>query len=412
MRPKKRTHLFILLFWGFSATLSFAQHCHSQLLHETKLQDADYLQFRSDFEAKLQQFMRLNEGRARSPITIPVVFHIVWNEEDENIADAQILSQLAVLNKDFRKLNAEQSSIAAEFQALAADMELDFVLAEYDPDGNPTSGITRKFTEVVNIGDRFLDNRRSICYNDLGGQDAWCPDSYLNIWVGALEAGIAQSSFPGMDPLDEDGIRIEPKFVGTIGTATPPYHLGRTLTHEIGHFFDLFHLWGGFGGCDVDDGIEDTPLQATTYLGDCPSSAAFSCGTSDMYMNYLNYTDDACMAMFSQGQKERVWAVLNTERTGFLNQEFCDLNVQVEELIEEDIQVYPNPVRNEVVLEWSKQSLDQIVLMNVNGTIIEQWTIKNSQEKLQWNCSKLSKGIYFFIFQSTSSIKTQKLIVI
>ncbi|MCC6723072.1 MAG: hypothetical protein IT258_01085 [Saprospiraceae bacterium] len=178
----------------------------------------------------------------RAVVAIPVVVHIVWNSSEENISEEQIQSQIEVLNQDYNAENEQISSVPAIFKPAIADVDFQFCLASKDPNGNPTNGITRTQTSN-NIG---IGGTAAIHHTSQGGHDAWPPEKYLNIWVAKFAGEIGGvASFPGEGPADEQGVEVNYKQFGTIGTAaTPPYHLGRTCTHEIGHYFNLEHFWG------------------------------------------------------------------------------------------------------------------------------------------------------------------------
>ena len=386
----------------------YGQRCTSQSYLEN-LSPADIEQ-RNFHLQQVESFLASYPVMDRNPVTIPVVFHVVYRNEGENISDEQIISQLEVLNEDFRKMNIEQDDIPFAFRFRATDMELNFVLADTDPDGQTSTGITRTFTEVDNIGSKFLNNRRSICYDDLGGHDAWCPEQYLNIWVGALESGLGQSSFPGIGPLEEDGIRIIPEVVGTIGTVEPPYHSGRTLTHEIGHFFDLLHLWDD---CDDEgDGIEDTPPQESSYLNQCPSSAQLTCGTLDMYMNFMNYTDDACMSMFTHGQKDRLWAVLNTTRSSFMNEDNCGLISNISSSSEvPNIQVFPNPTSDFLYINPINSKIDRLVLIDLHGKVCKKLNVQTVNNYALIDLTDFVDGIYYLQISSGTQRWSKKIVV-
>lgn len=284
----------------------------------------------------------------RTVVVIPVVFHVVWAIPPDNISNEQIQSQLLALNKDFRLLNNTNGLIPAFFQPLAADLEIVFCLAQRTPEGLPTDGIVRAQTNWPFIGDRIAGGRKAITNPDDGGSAAWDPSRYINIWVGRRQFFPAEAAFPGASMAEEDGIIIDPRFVGTVGSAASnqPYHLGRTLTHEMGHYFNLYHLWGPGqpGSCTQSDEVADTPLQSKTYLNECPVHPQITCGTADMFMNFMNYTEDACMAMFSLGQKSRVWAALLLSRQGLLESDGCQPAVRVPEPnLEASIELAGNP---------------------------------------------------------------------
>jgi hypothetical protein len=241
-------------------------------------------------------------------ITIPVVVHVVYANPNQNVSDAQINSQIAILNQDFRKLNSDVSLTPAPFAPLAADAQIEFCLAQRDPLGNATNGITRTSTTH---GAFYLEN--DVKFNSTGGKDAWNTASYLNLWVCNLSGGLlGYAQFPGGDPFT-DGVVVNYTAFGNTGTATAPYNKGRTATHEIGHYFDLIHIWGDESACAQDDDVTDTPQQKNQN-GGCPtypliSGSGASCsGTAPgaMFMNYMDYTNDACMYMFTLGQATRM----------------------------------------------------------------------------------------------------------
>jgi hypothetical protein len=172
-------------------------------------------------------------------IKIPVVVHVLYNTPSQNISEAQIRSQLDVLNKDFRKLNADTINVPAVFKHLAADCQIEFELAKIDPSGRATTGITRKSTSILMYG---LDDR--IKFSKKGGADAWDTENYLNIWVGSLAGGLlGYASVLGCDKA-VDGVAITPGAFGTTGAVGAPYNKGRTATHEVGHWLGLRHIWG------------------------------------------------------------------------------------------------------------------------------------------------------------------------
>lgn len=243
-------------------------------------------------------------------IRIPVVVHIVYKEEAQNLSLEQIESQLRILNEDFRRLNADTTLTPPVFQPIAGDIQLEFCLASVDPQGNPTTGITRTATPNTS----FSKNTDNVKYTAAGGVDAWDSDSYLNMWVCNLTGNIlGYAQFPGGNP-ETDGVVIDYEAFGDIGTAQPPFHLGRTGTHEVGHYLNLRHTWGS-GGCSSDDYVADTPVTSGANYDslpcDFPGSNSCTIGNDDlpdMFQNYMDYSDDACMNLFTNGQKVRMRA--------------------------------------------------------------------------------------------------------
>ena len=232
-------------------------------------------------------------------ITIPVVFHVVHNTNSQNVSDAQIQSQLDVLNDDFRRMNADADDYWGD---LGTDTEIEFCLASVGPNGNPTSGIQRQSTSQTS----FAYSGDPVKFNSSGGTDAWPADDYLNFWVCNLEGGLlGYAQFPG-GPDVTDGVVVDYAYFGNIGTATAPFDLGRTATHEVGHWLNLRHIWGD-GGCGAEDFVSDTP-KSNASNGGCQIGSK-SCGSDDMVQNYMDYSDDACMNLFTVGQSARMDAL-------------------------------------------------------------------------------------------------------
>ncbi|MBS1565736.1 MAG: T9SS type A sorting domain-containing protein, partial [Bacteroidetes bacterium] len=238
-----------------------------------------------------------------SVITIPVVVHVLYNNGAQNISDAQIRSQIDALTNDYRGLNADRKNIPYYFADLAADAGIQFSLAKIDPQGRATSGIVRHWTSVLSF---TVDDRMKS--SALGGDDAWDANSYLNIWVcNTINGLMGYSSLPG-GPADKDGVVISYSVFGIINTSSP-FNKGRTAVHEVGHWLNLRHIWGDTN-CG-DDAVDDTPQQQAASRG-CPSGEHMSCGNTahgDMYMNFMDFTDDACMYMFTPGQRDRMRAL-------------------------------------------------------------------------------------------------------
>ena len=291
-----------------------ARNCGTMDVHRRLLsQDPAYARARDDIENHARLF-RAGAATARPGVTrIPVVVHVVWNTAAQNISDAQIASQIDVLNRDFRRTNPDVSSTPAVFLPLTADARVEFALANIDPNGAPTNGITRRQTTVTSFG-----SNDAVKSQATGGTDAWPADRYLNIWVCPLGGGLlGYAQFPG-GPAATDGVVILQSAFGTVGTAAPPFHLGRTATHEIGHWLNLNHIWGDDGtGCSGTDNVADTPNQGGPNTGK-PTFPHVSCSNGpngDMFMNYMDYVDDPAMFMFTAGQVARMQACLDGPRS-------------------------------------------------------------------------------------------------
>ncbi|MFK3984080.1 zinc metalloprotease [Micromonospora sp. NPDC050397] len=261
-------------------------------------------------------FHQCRRGRSRldQVVRIPVVAHVVWREETENIGDEQVRSQLAVLNADFRCHNEDVAGVPEVWRPMAADAGVEFFLASTDPAGAPTTGITRTRTTVT----AFTPEDDAVKAAATGGADPWPAQRYLNMWVCQLAGGVlGYAQFPG-GPAATDGVVLLHSAFGTTGTAVAPFDGGRTCTHEVGHWLNLRHIWGDDGdGCGGDDLVADTPNQAGPNYGR-PTWPRVTCDNGpdgDMFMNFMDYTDDAAMVMFTAGQVARMATTLAGPRS-------------------------------------------------------------------------------------------------
>ena len=340
-------------------------------------------------------------GKSINIITIPVVVHIIYNNASQNISDAQIQSQIAVLNRDYGKQNPDTSKIPSYYSDLAANCGIRFALANVDTNGKTTTGIVRRKT-----------NQQSFSYDDAvkfttrGGDDGWDRDRYLNIWVTALTSGIlGYSSMPGC-PKPNDGVVINYTAFGTTGTAAAPFNLGRTTTHEIGHWLNLIHVWGD-ANCGDDD-VQDTPQQSAATYGN-PSGMIFSCGNTpygNLYMDYMDFTDDIGMHLFTYGQRDRIrtlfapggfrYALLSSNGlapgtiiTGSSPDEPSGGSGSAA------ISLYPNPVKGPVWVISPDASHIGAVLEIYNQVGQKVMTSRITGTSYQMDLSSLPGGIYF-----------------
>ncbi len=274
----------------------------------------EYARARAAIETHALAYERGERTTLRTGVTrIPAVVHVVWNTAAQNISDAQITSQIDVLNRDFRRTNPDAASTPAPFLPLATDARIEFFLATAAPTGAPSTGIERRQTTVASFSD---DD--AVKSNATGGLDAWPADRYLNIWACPLGGGLlGYAQFPG-GPAATDGVVILQSAFGTTGTAAAPFNLGRSATHEIGHWLNLNHIWGDDGtGCSGTDNVADTPNQGGANTG-TPTFPHLSCSNGpngDLFMNYMDYVDDRAMFMFSAGQVVRMQACLDGARS-------------------------------------------------------------------------------------------------
>jgi len=293
---------------------------YQQMLEQ---QDPSIINRREEIEQFTRDYLINNPQGDRALVTIPVVVHVVYNTTAENISDAQIQSQITVLNQDFRKLNADAANTPSAFAGLAGDANIQFCLASVDPNGNATNGILRVPTSSTSFG-----TNNTVKSSSTGGSNPWNAGKYLNLWVCDISGSIlGYAQFPG-GSASTDGVVCDYQYFGTNGTATAPFNKGRTATHEVGHWLNLYHIWGDDGtGCTGSDLVTDTPNAAGPNYG-CPAFPTVTCSNGpngDMHMNYMDYTDDACMYMFSNGQIARMQALFATggSRNGLLTSNGC-----------------------------------------------------------------------------------------
>jgi len=263
----------------------------------------------------------------RQSIEIPIVFHIVYRSDEENISKETIMSQLEVINQDYSSIDPLTRELPNSFNKKVASPGISFCLAQTDPFGQASDGIVRVPTQTTLVGSQSqtVGGERRIKDSELGGSSAWDTDRYLNVWIGARDDGIAgDATFPDdPDETESDGIVLDYKVVGLRPATDSPFNLGRTLTHEIGHYLNVFHLYGAETGCfNDDDLVSDTPNQFGPYFGLCQEGVS-SCGSRDMDTNFMNFRDDSCLFYFTKGQVDRMIQTLFTVRYELISSETC-----------------------------------------------------------------------------------------
>lgn len=320
---------------------------------------------------------------------IPVVVHVVYLTPDQNLHDSIIYSQIAVLNEDYRRMNADTLQTRAAFLPVAADAEIEFFLATTDPDGNPTTGITRTSgTPSWGTFSPFDDN---VKFDSLGGKNAWPTNRYLNIWVCDLVFGFGILGYayppigtvpnwdPGVAPADsrKQGVVIHyPVFGRNNPLATGPLasvNRGRTTTHEVGHSLGLRHIWGD-GDCTMDDGIADTPPAASDAQQICDWLKNTCTETSgpelpDNIENYMDYASDSCMNMFTQGQVSIMRYVLENFRQELVG---LPLSVHNQTTANGLVGLFPNPTSDQIQIYLLSADViitDEIIIGDVHGKI-------------------------------------------
>jgi hypothetical protein len=349
-----------------------------------------------------------SELSSETVITIPVVVHVLFNSS-VNVTDEQIKSQIDALNRNFNKENEDFAKVPAVFAGVAGAANIRFELAKVDPDGRATTGITRtKSARELWTND---DKVKNPAY---GGVAPWDANSYLNIWVCNLVPGLlGYSSAPG-SPADKDGVVIKYNIFGTSNSGN--YNMGRTAVHEVGHWLNLKHLWGD-KECGSDE-VDDTPQQRTYNQGS-PSFPKMGMGCSaanpygEMFMNFMDFTNDASMMMFTKGQVKRMRALFSTggvrasiRYSKALGQPWNNSPVasttnnagtvtkpapMVEAL---SVKLYPNPAVSNITIS-SEQNIagKSFAVYAADGKIVASGTVNSNV--FNFNISSLHRGIYF-----------------
>lgn len=384
-----------------------------------------------------------NLHRTTATVTIPVVFHIVLTQAQINQLGGETgirtraLSQLAVLNEDFNKENSDTALIPAVFKSLAGNAEIAFGLAHRKPNGQSTEGFEIITTtlpgfdlESGTIGSGFGGSDAK--YTAAGGVNAWDPYSYMNIWViNPLQSGggtILGMAIPpdlvnsfGL-PASEKGIVLHYGVFGKRSSSSqfflPDNDKGRTLTHEMGHMFELAHIWGNQENCSASDGIADTPLQYGANYN-CPSFPKLSCNngpSGDMFMNYMDYVNDGCMHMFTHGQVARMKTMLTLahESLGLTQHpELLQWPSSVKETGHETaFYIHPNPASEFVSIQFSYTTgLNNIQLINIHGQPVKRIVVTNPQiNSYDLDMTDLPKGIYLIRCTFEDGSLTRKII--
>jgi hypothetical protein len=423
--------LFVML-----STMSFAQQgppgrsCATMAVYERQLKENPGLEKRMEaLERFTKEVTTSGNGKGKptnppgptepSPepaptgviIRIPVVFHVVYNTASQNVSDAMLNEQLRVLNEDFRKKNADISNLPSLFGSLDADSEIEFTLG----------GITRTQTSVTSFS-----SNDAVKYTNQGGKDAWDASKYLNFWVCNLGSGLlGYAQFPGGNAATDGVVCL---FSSLPGGTAGNYNLGRTATHEVGHWMNLRHIWGD-RRCG-NDYVDDTPTQQTSNNG-CPSFPKPSCSnTSDMFMNFMDYTYDRCMYMFTYGQKDRMRAIFTSggpratfsgAKAGMFSEASSsastDFSSAVARVVTNEVSVYPNPANNETTFSITvaeRSSFVSLQVVDARGKVVhtESWSDASGTFEHTLSLEKISRGIYFVTVESGSSKAVTKLSVL
>ncbi len=368
------------------------------------IQDENFLQ---------QQLLNSsNTSDLNTVYTIPVVVHVLYFTNGQNISDSQIRSQIDVLNEDFGRTNADTTNTPQPFDSLASSTSFQFCLANRDPNGATTNGIERRQTTVQ--GFQTDDGMK---FYSSGGLNAWDVSKYLNIWVCDLGGQIlGYGEEPSSFHTNTFGVVIHYTAFGRTGVVSAPYHLGRTCTHEISHCFNLYHIWGDEDLCSGTDYVTDTPNQAKATYGCHSFPFAEMCTVNYpgiMYMNYMDYSDDDCMNMFTKGQATRMLASVNTYYPSLKTSNGC-LSNGIESLSDFEFSIYPNPnsgiLNINLFTSENIGSTAKIRITDILGKVVFESVINNPNRLgYRLDIRSFNKGIYFVTLYNDNFKITEKI---
>lgn len=347
--------------------------------------------------------------------TIPIVVHVLWNTTAENVSDAKVTAMISQINMDWSHTNTDAGNTPAVWQPITADMQIQFCLATKDPSGAATTGIVHKQTSITDFSSSGNPK-----YSAQGGDDAWDFNKYLNVWVADIGNGLfGYANFPPASASYGTVLNY-----CTVGSLTNPglcgaFGYGRTLSHEIGHNFTLEHIWGDEPNCAQDDGVADTPKQADASSG-CPSFPHTDvCSPSSpgiMYMNYMDYSDDMCYNMFTNGQKNLCQSTIASYLMSLVNSAATVCGVtDVNTISPADIiSLYPNPSTGEVFITAELSNINTVdfkVYNSIGEVVLSKKTNTTSSRETKVDLSNNPDGIYLFQVKTSEGMITKKIVI-
>ncbi|HAQ39222.1 MAG TPA: hypothetical protein DCQ58_12005 [Saprospirales bacterium] len=406
-RARSGFFLILILFWGIQ-TAAQQRSCG---LHE-RYDTAQLTQFtkkNTPSRLNVDNGLKLN---SRSNHYIPLVFHIMLEEGRSPVTLNEIQDQIEVLNETFNAINPDLAYLPKDFRPFSANTGIQFCLAYTDHGIGPEPAIEQKSTELPYFGEQVnLQGKLLIKHEILGGFDAWNTQKYINIWISELSAYQGFATLPGEGPSDEAGIVIDPDFFGFHPNDHEkyPFNLGKTLVHEMGHYFGLLHPWGSEETCDSDDGIEDTPVQGKIYYG-CPKHPQYSCGSADMYMNFMNYTDDNCLIFFTEGQKSRMWQMIDLYYPDLMRDQFCrDFDSGDSPVDDIWILYQAAPPALKLKRFTPAQSIVRYRLMDAAGRTVLSGSFYGESEKDIY-LNNIAAGVYILFLQDEKKFVSRKFV--
>lgn len=384
---------------------------------------------RKKLEQHIIDFQKKGES---SQVIIPIVFHVLHSNEEQRVPEALLVAQIEALNRDFAneaQKDNHPTNTAENFLSRSANTDIQFCLAAESPNRKISTGINyvQASNRVWNTGNEMKSGKE-------GGTDPWKTSDYLNIWICDLGGRVGGFSQWPDGPKQTDGIVIDYRFIGPNRDGIAPYSEGRTLTHLVGSYLGLLELWSQRGKCQ-DDKVDDTPIHNSPNFR-CPGYKHKSTcrgNPIEMTMNFMDYTDDACMYMFTEGQKWRMQAVLakggpryeltkgkvqcdpKLDLLSNLPSKSDDLDDQ-KFLSTPQFKVYPNPSKtDEAFLEISspEQLTSRIRIFNQIGKLMNdfEWFLEPGQQTQRLNLSNWPSGVYLIQITIGQELYSEKLIL-
>jgi hypothetical protein len=420
---QKLVLLTILLSCFNSAESQDIQRCFTQEMID--LTDEAFPGYKKAIKATLKEVSTASQFKDNDDeiYRIPVVIHILYSNDQTNIHDSVVHNQIRILNEDFRRRNEDTSLTREIFKSRAADTKIEFYLASQDPNGNYTNGITRTQSNTIFALSLFNNNVKR---TDMGGIDAWPTNRYLNIWVcnlsflginallGYATPPVGAPNWPdGSAPSapEYDGVVVSQQVFGSNNPLRPAnldvVSKGRTTTHEVGHYLGLRHIWGDGGGlsgeegCNVDDGIDDTPNAAAASQQQCNYNNNTCVDEPfdypDMIENYMDYSDERCMNMFTQGQMNAMRYCLKNIRHELVDPNNAPVGIyENRENNRHLVKIFPNPVENNITIQNKGLKGNYILtISDLNGKACFNKSLNlNDFELITLDISFLNKGFY------------------
>ena len=414
---------FLVLFIG---TTSFAQHSlKCATTHAIDYQESIQPGYKNAINASFENAKSKGSANNKSEIiyTIPVVVHVVYNTSAQNLHDSIIQNQIQVLNEDYNRMNADTVNMRSDFEIVKGAPQIQFVLASIDPDGNPTNGIVRTNTATTTFGDfglifgDFTELEKVKSTAD-GGSDPWDQSRYLNIWVCNMGISLGGDEVPVLfgyatPPADlpnwpagttlglSDGVVLQFQTVGrnnpnVLDAGEGPIEvLGRTASHEVGHYLGLRHIWGD-GDCTEQDGIDDTPNADDQSNFDCDETKN-TCVDNiqgidlpDMIENFMDYSAESCQNSFTAGQIALMHGVLEDDRYDLVHNNAASIPSTS---IAFGAKIYPVPAQEELHLSIEQSENVDLKILDVNGQLMFVKTHISMNELI--SLSDFQSGVYF-----------------